>query len=68
MQRIIDKSDLLVLVRGKGLLNAIVVNDSPESSTAWDICVDLMHNGLLANQLMETSFALRHPLPLQKHN
>ena len=48
MQRIIDKSDLLVLVRGKGLLNAIVVNDSTESSTAWDICVDLMHNGLLA--------------------
>jgi ornithine--oxo-acid transaminase len=48
MQRIIDKSDLLVLVRGKGLLNAIVVNDSTESSTAWDICVALMHNGLLA--------------------
>ena len=48
MQRIIDKSDLLVLVRGKGLLNAIVVNDSPESSTAWDICMALMHNGLLA--------------------
>jgi ornithine--oxo-acid transaminase len=48
IQRIIDKSDLLVLVRGKGLLNAIVVNDSPESSTAWDICMTLMHNGLLA--------------------
>lgn len=48
IQRIIDKNDLLVLVRGKGLLNAIVVNDSTESSTAWDICVALMHNGLLA--------------------
>lgn len=48
MQRIIDKSDLLVLVRGKGLLNAIVVNDSTESSTAWDICMALMNNGLLA--------------------
>ena len=48
MQRIIDKSNLLVLVRGKGLLNAIVVNDSTESSTAWDICMALMHNGLLA--------------------
>ena len=48
IQRIIDKNDLLVLVRGKGLLNAIVVNDSPESSTAWDICMALMHNGLLA--------------------
>ena len=48
IQRIIDKNDLLVLVRGKGLLNAIVVNDSTEGSTAWDICVALMHNGLLA--------------------
>ena len=48
IQRIIEKNDLLVLVRGKGLLNAIVVNDSTESSTAWDICVALMHNGLLA--------------------
>lgn len=48
IQQIIDKNDLLVLVRGKGLLNAIVVNDSTESSTAWDICVALMHNGLLA--------------------
>ena len=48
MQRIIEKNDLLVLVRGKGLLNAIVVNDSPESSTAWDICMALMNNGLLA--------------------
>jgi len=48
IQRIIDKNDLLVLVRGKGLLNAIVVNDSTESSTAWDICLALMHNGLLA--------------------
>ena len=48
IQRIIDKNDLLVLVRGKGLLNAIVVNDSTESSTAWDICIALMHNGLLA--------------------
>lgn len=48
IQRIIDKNDLLVLVRGKGLLNAIVVNDSTESSTAWDICVALMQNGLLA--------------------
>ncbi len=35
-------------VRGKGLLNAIVINDTPSSSTAWDICVRLAKNGLLA--------------------
>lgn len=48
MNRIIDSSDLIVKVRGKGLLNAIVINDTPESSTAWDICMKLAENGLLA--------------------
>jgi len=48
MQRIIDKSDLIVKVRGKGLLNAIIVNDTPDSKTAWNLCVKLKENGLLA--------------------
>ncbi len=48
MQALIDKSDLVTLVRGKGLLNAIVINDAPESKTAWNICVELKDNGLLA--------------------
>jgi ornithine--oxo-acid transaminase len=48
MQKIIDKSDLVLKVRGKGLLNAIVINDTPESSTAWDLCVAMKENGLLA--------------------
>ena len=41
-------STIAVEVRGKGLLNAIVINDSEESSTAWDICMRLADNGLLA--------------------
>jgi len=48
MNQMIEKTDLVKLVRGKGLLNAIVINDSEESSTAWDICVKLKENGLLA--------------------
>jgi len=48
MQRIIDSSDLIVKVRGKGLLNAIIVNDSPDSKTAWNLCVAMKENGLLA--------------------
>ena len=48
MQKIIDKSDLVVSVRGKGMLNAIIINDSPDSSTAWNLCVALKNNGLLA--------------------
>lgn len=48
MNKFIAKTDLVKLVRGKGLLNAIVINDTPESSTARDICVALKNNGLLA--------------------
>ncbi|OEK02093.1 ornithine--oxo-acid transaminase [Roseivirga sp. 4D4] len=48
MNDLIAKTDLVTLVRGRGLLNAIVINDSPDSSTAWNICVVLKENGLLA--------------------
>ena len=48
MQQLVEKSDMVILVRGKGLLNAIVINDSEDSHTAWDICVDMANNGLLA--------------------
>ncbi|MEQ8574954.1 MAG: aminotransferase class III-fold pyridoxal phosphate-dependent enzyme, partial [Fulvivirga sp.] len=48
MEKFIATTDLISLVRGKGLLNAIVINDSPDSSTAWDLCVALKENGLLA--------------------
>jgi len=48
MNDYIDNSSLVSLVRGRGLLNAIVINDSEDSSTAWDICVALKENGLLA--------------------
>ena len=44
----IQNSNIVTLVRGKGLLNAIVINDSEDSSTAWDICMKLAENGLLA--------------------
>lgn len=44
----ISSSTLVKLVRGKGLLNAIVINDTEDSSTAWNICVKLKDNGLLA--------------------
>jgi len=48
MTRMIAKTDLVVLVRGKGLLNAIVINDTEDSDTAWNICLKLRDNGLLA--------------------
>ncbi|MCU0451904.1 MAG: ornithine--oxo-acid transaminase [Bernardetiaceae bacterium] len=48
MAHLVAKTDLLTLVRGKGLLNALVVNDGPDSHTAWNLCLQLMQNGLLA--------------------
>lgn len=42
------RPDLVRLVRGKGLLNAIVINDAEDSKTAWNICLELAENGLLA--------------------
>ena len=44
----IQTSTIATLVRGKGLLNAVVINDTEESDTAWNICMSLRDNGLLA--------------------
>ncbi|PZO26629.1 MAG: ornithine--oxo-acid transaminase [Flavobacteriaceae bacterium] len=44
----VANSNIATLVRGKGLLNAIVINDTEESDTAWNICMKLAENGLLA--------------------
>ena len=48
MNEYIRTSNIVTLVRGKGLLNAIIINDTEESSTAWDICLAMRDNGLLA--------------------
>ena len=48
MQKFIESSKLAQIVRGKGLLNAIVIDSSVESDKAWNICLKLKDNGLLA--------------------
>ncbi len=48
MNKYIENSKIVSLVRGKGLLNAIVINDADTSDTAWNICLKLRDNGLLA--------------------
>jgi ornithine--oxo-acid transaminase len=48
MNEYIKTSNVAVLVRGRGLLNAVVINDTEESDTAWNICMALRDNGLLA--------------------
>ncbi len=64
MQALIDRTDRLVLVRGRGLLNAVVVNDSPDSSTAWDLCMALAENGLLAKPTHGNIIRFAPPLVL----
>ncbi|ELY2018280.1 aminotransferase class III-fold pyridoxal phosphate-dependent enzyme, partial [Flavobacterium psychrophilum] len=48
LAKFIQTSTIATLVRGKGLLNAVVINDTEESDTAWNICMALRDNGLLA--------------------
>ena len=48
MNDLVNKSGMVNLVRGKGLLNAIVIDTDEESETAWNICMKLKENGLLA--------------------
>ena len=48
INKYVQTSNIATLVRGKGLLNAIVINDAEESDTAWNICMALRDNGLLA--------------------
>jgi ornithine--oxo-acid transaminase len=62
MQALIKKSKLVAQVRGKGLLNAIVINDSPESDTAYNVCLSLMKNGLLAKPTHGNIIRLAPPL------
>ncbi len=58
----IETSNIATLVRGKGLLNAIVINDSEESDTAWNICIKLAENGLLAKPTHDNIIRFAPPL------
>jgi ornithine--oxo-acid transaminase len=48
IQKLVKETEIVTLVRGKGLLNAIVIDSSEDSGLAWDICMKLKDNGLLA--------------------
>ncbi len=66
IQKLVDQSPLVKLVRGKGLLNAIVINDTEDSSTAWDICIKLRDNGLLAKPTHGNIIRFAPPLIMNK--
>ena len=62
----IKNSNAVKLIRGKGLLNAIVINDSEESDTAWNICLKLKENGLLAKPTHGNIIRFAPPLTIVK--
>jgi ornithine--oxo-acid transaminase len=62
MNALIKKTNLITLVRGKGLLNGIVINDTSESETAWNLCLDFAKNGLLAKPTHGNIIRLAPPL------
>lgn len=66
MEKYIQNSNIVLKVRGKGLLNAIVINDTEESDTAWNICLKLRDNGLLAKPTHGNIIRFAPPLVMNK--
>lgn len=66
MEKFVANSTIVNGVRGKGLLNAILINDTEESSTAWDICMALKENGLLAKPTHGNIIRFAPPLVMTK--
>nr|WP_298793558.1 ornithine--oxo-acid transaminase [uncultured Allomuricauda sp.] len=66
LNKFIPNCDLVTKVRGKGLLNAILINDTEDSSTAWDICMALKENGLLAKPTHGNIIRFAPPLVMDR--
>ena len=67
LSKFIKTSSLVKLVRGKGLLNAIVINDSETSETAWNLCIEMKNNGLLAKPTHGNIIRFAPPLTITKN-
>jgi len=66
MQKIIDELQIVTLVRGKGLLNAIVIKPTKSGKTAWDVCLEFKENGLLAKPTHGDIIRFAPPLVITK--
>jgi len=64
--KFVETSSIVNAVRGKGLLNAILINDTEESDTAWNICMALRDNGLLAKPTHGNIIRFAPPLVMTK--
>jgi ornithine--oxo-acid transaminase len=66
VQKMVDEFEHLTLVRGKGLLNAIVIKPAKSGKTAWDVCVSLKENGMLAKPTHGNIIRFAPPLIITK--
>ncbi|WP_397362936.1 ornithine--oxo-acid transaminase [Olleya sp. R77988] len=66
LSKFVETSSIVNGVRGKGLLNAILINDTEESDTAWNICIALRDNGLLAKPTHGNIIRFAPPLVMTK--
>lgn len=62
MQKLVDENGIVTLVRGKGLLNAIVIDTDEDSDLAWNVCLKFRDNGLLAKPTHGNKIRLAPPL------
>ena len=61
------ESNLVTKVRGKGLLNAIIINDKEDSNKAWEICLEMSNRGLLAKPTHGNIIRFAPPLIINKN-
>ncbi|MFB3056045.1 MAG: ornithine--oxo-acid transaminase [Ignavibacteriaceae bacterium] len=66
MQKVVNDLNIIRLVRGKGLLNAIVIQTTLAGKTAWDVCVELKNSGLLAKPTHRDIIRFAPPLVITK--
>ena len=68
ISKIMKKTNLIKEVRGMGLLNAIEINDFGKTDTAWNVCVELKNNGLLAKPTHGNIIRFAPPLIIDKES
>ncbi len=66
MEKLCNSSKIAKLVRGKGLMNALVINNEGHTNLAWDICLKLAENGLLAKPTHTNIIRFAPPLVMTK--
>jgi ornithine--oxo-acid transaminase len=66
LQKVCNESKIASLVRGKGLLNALVINNEHKQDLAWDICLKLADNGLLAKPTHKNIIRFAPPLVITR--